>query len=86
MTQQESVNLLVEVAKRGQKAGILELEEAYLVAIAVNVLKTPIPVLPSVEVDTTNAEPNVNNVEVVEPQEVSTKLKEESKVEPLSKV
>ena len=86
MTQQESVNLLVEVAKRGQKAGILELDEAYLVAIAVNVLKTPIPVLPPVEVDTANAEAEPNNVEVVEPQEVSPKPKEGEKVEPLSKV
>lgn len=86
MTQQDAVNLLVEVAKRAQKGGIFELDEAYLVAIAVNVLKTPIPILPSVEIDTDNPEDEPNNLEVIEPQEVSPKSKEGEKLEPLSKV
>ena len=90
MTQQDSVNLLVEVAKRAQKAGILELQEAYLIAIAVEALREPLPVLPVPEPTTASDSTTLNEMEVVDPQPISSpqakSVEKEDKEMPLQKV
>ena len=69
MNQQDAVHLLINAAKKAQKEGVFDLQEAYHVALAVHALNTPLPeVKDDIEANTQQGqtEKNVKDISVRE--------------------